>query len=57
MQDSEAGRFIIYGITCVLGVFNHYIVPHVRKEMPWLCFGGPLYIIITGRDDEPSKTL
>ena len=34
--------FVIYGLTCVLGVFNHYIVPHVRKEMPWLLFSEPI---------------
>ena len=34
--------FVIYGLTCVLGVFNHYIVPHMRKEMPWLLFSEPI---------------
>ena len=39
----------------MLGVFNHYVVPHIRKEMPWLCFGAPLYNIALGREEEPSK--
>ena len=34
--------YVIYGLTCVLGVFNHYIVPHIRKEMPWLLFSEPI---------------
>ena len=34
--------YVIYSLTCVLGVFNHYIVPHVRKEMPWLLFSEPI---------------
>ncbi len=29
-------------MTCVLGVVNHYLIPHVKKEMPWLCFAEPI---------------
>jgi len=25
-----------------LGLLVHYVVPHLRKEMPWLCFSHPL---------------
>jgi hypothetical protein len=38
----QTPAFVIYGLTCVIGVFNHYIVPHVRKEMPWLLFSEPI---------------
>ena len=32
----------MYSLTCVLGVVNHYIVPQIRKEMPWLLFSEPI---------------
>ena len=25
-----------------LGFFVHYVIPHLRKEMPWLCCSHPL---------------
>ena len=33
---------MFYGLTCVLGILNHYFIPHIKKEMPWLCFSQPL---------------
>ena len=26
----------------VVGLFLHYILPQLRKEMPWLCFSHPI---------------
>ena len=34
--------YVIYGITCVLGIVNHYLLPHIRKETPWLCCSEPI---------------
>ena len=33
--------YVIFGITSIIGIFNHYIIPHVRKENPYLCFTEP----------------
>ena len=29
-------------LTALLGVVNHYLVPHTRKETPWICIAQPL---------------
>lgn len=34
--------YVVYSLTCFLGIFNHYIIPHLKKEMPWLCFSEPI---------------
>lgn len=33
--------YIVYGITGILGIVNHYLLPHFRKETPYLCFSKP----------------
>jgi hypothetical protein len=33
--------YVIYTLTALLGIVNHYILPHVRKETPWLLFSKP----------------
>lgn len=34
--------YVIYGVTGILGVLNHYVIPQLRKEMPWLLCSKPL---------------
>ncbi|XP_052857450.1 LOW QUALITY PROTEIN: protein pecanex [Drosophila gunungcola] len=33
---------VLYSFIGVLGLLLHYIVPQMRKHMPWLCFARPL---------------
>lgn len=33
---------VLYSFIGVLGLLLHYIVPQMRKHMPWLCFSRPL---------------
>ncbi|XP_061395087.1 protein pecanex [Musca vetustissima] len=33
---------VLYGFTGALGFLLHYIIPQMRKHMPWLCFAKPL---------------
>ncbi len=40
--SSQVPSYVIYGITCTLGAVNYYVLPHIRKEMPWLCFSEPI---------------
>lgn len=35
-------NIVLYGFTGALGLFLHYIIPQMRKHMPWLCFARPL---------------
>ena len=33
--------YSIVGITVLIGIINHYLLPHARKENPYLCFTQP----------------
>lgn len=35
-------NIVLYGFTGALGFLLHYIIPQMRKHMPWLCFAKPL---------------
>ncbi|XP_038076730.1 pecanex-like protein 1 isoform X2 [Patiria miniata] len=35
--------YVLYGIAGVLGFLLHYLMPQLRKEMPWLCISHPLF--------------
>lgn len=35
-------NIILYGFTGSLGFLLHYIIPQLRKHMPWLCFAQPI---------------
>ncbi|XP_019858793.1 PREDICTED: pecanex-like protein 1 isoform X1 [Amphimedon queenslandica] len=39
--QTEVLAYVVYGITGVLGIINHYLLPHLRKETPYLCFTKP----------------
>ncbi|XP_033628750.1 pecanex-like protein 1 isoform X1 [Asterias rubens] len=34
--------FVLFGIAVVLGFLLHYVLPQLRKELPWLCISHPL---------------
>ena len=34
--------YVVYCVTVAVGAFNHYLLPHIRKEMPWLCCSQPI---------------
>ncbi|XP_072032529.1 pecanex-like protein 1 isoform X2 [Amphiura filiformis] len=36
-------NYALYAVTAVLGFVLHYILPQLRKELPWLCFSHPLF--------------
>ena len=33
---------VLLGLVGVLGCFLHYVVPHLRKNLPWLLFAKPI---------------
>ena len=33
---------VLWILACLLGFILHYIVPQLRKQLPWLCFSRPL---------------
>uniref|UniRef100_A0A0A1XDM5 Pecanex-like protein n=1 Tax=Zeugodacus cucurbitae TaxID=28588 RepID=A0A0A1XDM5_ZEUCU len=35
-------NIVLYAFTGGLGLLLHYIIPQMRKHMPWLCFARPL---------------
>lgn len=35
-------NIVLYGFTGSLGFLLHYIIPQLRKHMPWLCFAKPI---------------
>ncbi|XP_022083039.1 pecanex-like protein 1 isoform X2 [Acanthaster planci] len=35
--------YVLFGIAGVLGFLLHYLLPQLRKEMPWLCVSHPLF--------------
>lgn len=33
---------VLYAFTGLLGLFLHYIMPQLRKQLPWLCLARPV---------------
>lgn len=33
---------VLWGISCCLGFLLHYILPQLRKQLPWLCLARPV---------------
>lgn len=33
---------VLWSIAAVIGFFLHYIIPQLRKQLPWLCIARPL---------------
>lgn len=40
--DLQYPAYAVYILTVLFGVGNHYLLPHVKKEMPWLCCSEPI---------------
>ncbi|XP_062851744.1 pecanex-like protein 1 [Trichomycterus rosablanca] len=34
--------FVLYGLVGAVGLFTHYLLPQMRKQLPWYCFSHPL---------------
>ncbi|XP_060727546.1 pecanex-like protein 1 isoform X2 [Tachysurus vachellii] len=34
--------YVLYGLVGAVGFFTHYILPQMRKQLPWYCFSHPL---------------
>uniref|UniRef100_A0A8C9T0L4 Pecanex-like protein n=1 Tax=Scleropages formosus TaxID=113540 RepID=A0A8C9T0L4_SCLFO len=34
--------YVLYTLLGTVGLFNHYLLPQVRKQLPWYCFSHPL---------------
>lgn len=34
---------VLWGITSSLGLMLHYIIPQLRKQLPWLCLARPVF--------------
>ncbi|KAM9477182.1 pecanex-like protein 1 isoform 1-T1 [Clarias gariepinus] len=34
--------YVLYGLVGALGFFTHYLLPQMRKQLPWFCFSHPL---------------
>lgn len=35
-------NYILWIFTALMGFFLHYVLPQLRKQLPWLCFAHPL---------------
>jgi len=35
-------NYVLWIIAILLGAFLHYVLPQLRKQLPWLCFSQPL---------------
>lgn len=35
-------NFVLYALAIVVGVLLHYIIPQMRKHLPWLCIARPI---------------
>ncbi|XP_067635802.1 protein pecanex isoform X2 [Eurosta solidaginis] len=35
-------NIVLYAFTGALGLLLHYVIPQMRKHMPWLCFARPI---------------
>ncbi|KAL2098737.1 hypothetical protein ACEWY4_005217 [Coilia grayii] len=34
--------YVLYGLLGAVGVLTHYLLPQLRKQLPWYCFSHPL---------------
>ncbi|KAM6912975.1 pecanex-like protein 1 [Xenentodon cancila] len=34
--------YVLYALLGTVGLFTHYLLPQVRKQLPWYCFSHPL---------------
>uniref|UniRef100_A0A8C4ZHS8 Pecanex-like protein n=1 Tax=Gadus morhua TaxID=8049 RepID=A0A8C4ZHS8_GADMO len=34
--------YVLYGLLTLVGLLTHYLLPQVRKQLPWYCFSQPL---------------
>jgi hypothetical protein len=34
---------IMWALVAVIGFLLHYIMPQLRKQLPWLCFSNPIF--------------
>ncbi|XP_028678175.1 pecanex-like protein 1 isoform X2 [Erpetoichthys calabaricus] len=34
--------YVLYALVGAVGVLNHYMLPQLRKQLPWYCFSHPL---------------
>lgn len=35
-------KYVLYALVGVVGFVTHYVLPQVRKQLPWHCFSRPL---------------
>lgn len=35
-------KYVLYALVGVVGLVTHYVLPQVRKQLPWHCFSRPL---------------
>ncbi|XP_072314081.1 pecanex-like protein 1 isoform X2 [Eucyclogobius newberryi] len=35
--------YVLYGLLGAVGLLTHYLLPQVRKQLPWYCFSHPLF--------------
>ncbi|XP_059482533.1 pecanex-like protein 1 isoform X2 [Neocloeon triangulifer] len=36
-------NYIMWALVSVIGFLLHYIMPQLRKQLPWLCFSNPIF--------------
>lgn len=34
--------YVLYALLAAVGLLTHYLLPQVRKQLPWYCFSHPL---------------
>ena len=34
--------YVLYSLLAAVGLLTHYLLPQVRKQLPWYCFSHPL---------------
>lgn len=34
--------YVLYGLLGTVGLLTHYLLPQLRKQLPWYCFSHPL---------------
>lgn len=34
--------YVLYGLLGAVGLLTHYLLPQLRKQLPWYCFSHPL---------------
>lgn len=55
--------YILYALLGAVGLLTHYLLPQVRKQLPWYCFSHPLLktkeyyqFEVRGRSSSPQKS-